>query len=140
MVAVATACTIALASSATAAGDQWYQADTHVHSVVSGDALTDMGIISQAAKSLGYNAQFITDHQAGSNFPISTVVANHVVFEDDLGSKWNQDPFGAPSGVVDQLVSTPVRRGASSLHLKATGTSFGEGFVALKRGPNLRSG
>src|SRR3954454_2868188 len=129
MVAVATACTIALASSATAAGDQWYQADTHVHSVVSGDALTDMGIISQAAKSLGYNAQFITDHQAGSNFPISTVVANHVVFDDDLGSKWDPDFFGSPTIPLAELASTPVRSGTASLHVKAAATSSGEGFV-----------
>src|SRR2546430_17463853 len=103
MAALAAACALALSWSASAPADQWYQTDTHVHSVVSGDALTDMGIISQAAKSLGYNAQFITDHQAGSNFPISTVVANHVVFDDDLGSKWNTDVFGFPSGVVQQL-------------------------------------
>jgi hypothetical protein len=140
MAAVAAACTLALAASAPAAGDQWYQADLHVHSVVSGDALTDMGIISQAAKQLGYNAMFITDHQAGSNFPISTVVANHVVFEDDLGSKWNQDVYGTPTSTTDQLVTSPVRSGTSSLHLKATATSSGESFVDLKRGPNLRSG
>ena len=72
---LAAACALALVCTPSAPADQWYQTDTHVHSVVSGDALTDMGIISQAAKSLGYNAQFITDHQAGSNFPISTVIA-----------------------------------------------------------------
>src|SRR3954452_22713790 len=116
MAAFAAACALALVWSAPAPADQWYQTDTHVHSVVSGDALTDIGIISQAAKQLGYNAMFITDHQAGSNFPISTVVANHVVFEDDLGSKWNQDISGSPTGVVDQLATSPVRSGTSSLH------------------------
>src|SRR4051794_25042304 len=138
--AFAAACALALVWSAPAPADQWYQTDTHVHSVVSGDALDDMGLISQAGKQLGYNAMFITDHQAGSNFPISTVVANHVVFDDDLGAKWSPDVFGAPTSTTDQLVSSPVRSGTNSLHLKATGTSFGEGFVALKRGPNLRSG
>src|SRR4051794_422239 len=138
--AFAAACALALVWSAPAPADQWYQTDTHVHSVVSGDALDDMGLISQAGKQLGYNAMFITDHQAGSNFPISTVVANHVVFDDDLGAKWSPDVFGAPTSTTDQLVSSPVRSGTKSLHLKATGTSFGEGFVALKRGPNLRSG
>ncbi|MFL5913423.1 MAG: hypothetical protein ACJ768_23000 [Gaiellaceae bacterium] len=138
--ALAAACALALVPCASAPADQWYQTDTHVHSVVSGDALVDMGIISQAAKQLGYNAMFITDHQAGSNFPISTVVANHVVFDDDLGAKWDQLLSGSPTGTIDQLAASPVRSGTSSLHLKATGTTFGESFAALKRGPNLRSG
>jgi histidinol phosphatase-like PHP family hydrolase len=78
--------------------------DLHVHSVLSGDAIDDIGILSAAAKSKGYNALFLTDHQAAGNFPISTVVANHAEFDDSLGSKWDEMTFGdlLPAG-VDRL-------------------------------------
>src|SRR3954452_16779755 len=132
MAAFAAACALALVWSAPAPADQWYQTDTHVHSVVSGDALDDMGLISQAGKQLGYNAMFITDHQAGSNFPISTVVANHVVFDDDLGSKWDPDFFGTPSIHLAELVPSHVRSGTASLHVKAQATTSGESSVRLK--------
>jgi hypothetical protein len=125
---------------ARAASWQWYKSDTHVHGVVSGDALDDIGIISNAAKQYGYNAIFLTDHQAGSNFPISTVVANHVQFDDSFGTKWSQDTYGSLSSTTDQLVSSPIRQGASSLHLASTSNSAGETFMVVKRGPNLRSG
>src|SRR4051794_34187511 len=131
---------VTLALPATAAADQWFKTDTHVHSVVSGDGLPDLGIISAAAKARGYNAMFITDHQAGSNFPISTVIANHVAFDDDFGSKWEIDSFGTPTTKIAELVPTPVRSGTASLHVKATAAASGESSVHLKRGPNLRSG
>jgi hypothetical protein len=137
LVALAALCAAAPAPAAT---ERWWKTDTHVHSVVSGDGLPDLGIISAAAKARGYNGMFITDHQAGSNFPISTVVANHVVFEDDLGSKWDPGFFGAPSIKVAELATTPVRSGTNSLHLKAAATVSGESFEMLKRGPNFRSG
>lgn len=128
------------AVAAAPSGWQWYKTDTHVHSVLSGDALDDLGIISKAAKDRGYNAMFITDHQAGSNFPISTVVANHVVFEDSLGTKWSQDTFGNLTATTSALASSPVKSGTKSMHLKSSSDSFGETFIDLKRGPNLRSG
>src|SRR4051794_22248603 len=131
---------VTLALPATAAAERWFKTDTHVHSVVSGDGVPDLGIISAAGKARGYNAMFITDHQAGSNFPISTVVANHVEFEDDLGTKWDPDFFGAPSTKVTELATSPVRGGTKSLHVRATAASSGEAFERLKRGPNLRSG
>jgi len=121
-------------------GWQWFKTDVHVHSVVSGDGLPDIGIISQAARAKGYNAMFITDHQAGSNFPISTVVANHVQFDDSFGTKWKQDTYGSLSATTSALVTSPVKSGTSSLHLKASSSTFGETLVAIKRGPNLRSG
>ncbi len=125
---------------ARAASWQWYKSDTHVHGVISGDALDDSGIISNAAKGYGYNAIFLTDHQAGSNFAISTVVANHVQFDDSLGTKWSQDTYGSLTSTTDQLVSSPVRRGSYSLHLASTSNGSGETLIDLKRGPNLRSG
>src|SRR4051794_32154721 len=132
---------LALAPAADAA-DQWFKTDTHVHSVVSGDALPDLGIISAAGKARGYNAMFVTDHQAGSNLATSTVIANHISFDDDvLGDKWDPDFFGAPSVHIAELATTPVKTGTKSLHVKATAPSaFGESYVMLKRGPSLRSG
>src|SRR5215212_9638972 len=103
---------VALALPASAgATDRWFKTDTHVHSVVSGDGLPDLGVISQAGKARGYNAMFITDHQAGSNLATSTVIANHVEFEDDLGSKWDPAFFGSPSTRITELVATPLRSG-----------------------------
>jgi len=121
-------------------GWNWYKTDTHVHGAISGDGLDDMGIIAQAGQARGYDAMFLTDHQAGSNFPISTVIANHVVFDDDLGTKWEPDTFGSLSTNVLELVTNPVSTGTKSLHLKGTSASSGETFVVIKRGPNLRSG
>src|SRR3954447_2952757 len=139
--ALTLAASLSLAVPATAAGDQWFKTDTHVHSVVSGDGLPDLGIISQAGKARGYNAMFITDHQAGSNLATSTVIANHVVFEDDLGSKWDPSTFGAPAtGSVAELAATPLRSVLKSLHVRASAPSSGEAFVVMKRGPSLRSG
>jgi hypothetical protein len=123
-----------------AAAERWFKTDTHVHSVVSGDGLPDLGVISAAGKARGYNAMFITDHQAGSNLATSTVIANHIAFEDDLGEKWDPDFFGAPSARLAELATTPVRSGAQSLHVKATAPASGESYVMLKRGPSLRSG
>jgi len=119
---------------------QWFKTDTHVHSAVSGDGLPDLGIISEAAKAKGYNAMFITDHQAASNFAIGTVVANHVVFEDDYGTKWSKDTDGSLSTTVNELVTSPIVSGSKSLHLKSSSASSGQTFVDIKRGPNLRSG
>ena len=121
-------------------GWQWFKSDPHVHDVVSGDAVADIGRISMAGKAYGYNAMFLTDHEAGSNFAISTVVANHVQFDDSLGSKWIKDVYGSPSATVNELVTSPVRSGSYSEHLKSSSNTFGEALLDLKRGPNLRSG
>src|SRR4051812_14344406 len=65
----------------------WYQVDTHVHSSVSADAFVDVGIISQSALESGYNAIFLTDHNAASNFQINQIPANHNYF-DDTFDRW----------------------------------------------------
>src|SRR5919204_6561967 len=101
---------LALPVTASAAG-QWFKTDTHVHSVVSGDALDDVGILSQKLKAKGYNAIFLTDHEAGSNFPISTVIANHIVFDDDYGTKWLKQTSGSQSATANALVTSPVASG-----------------------------
>jgi hypothetical protein len=136
---LAAAGVLALPAAARAAG-QWFKTDTHVHSVVSGDAIDDVGILSQKLKAKGYNAAFLTDHEAGSNFPISTVIANHIAFDDDYGSKWLKQTSGSQSASANELVTSPVVSGTSSMHLLSTSSSSGETFTRIKRGPNLRSG
>src|SRR3990172_1275698 len=97
-------------------GWQWFKTDTHVHGVVSSDALSDVGIIAEAAKVKGYNEIFLTDHQGGSNFPISGIIASHVDFDDALGTKWSEKTHGSLSASTNSLVSTPVTQGSKSLH------------------------
>ncbi len=119
---------------------QWYRTDTHVHTVFSGDALDDFGIIAEAGKSRGYDAFFLTDHQAGNNDIISTVAANQVVFDDDLGSKWAVDSYGPSTNVINGPTTAVARAGTTSLHLKTTSNTYGETVRVIKRGPNFRSG
>jgi hypothetical protein len=118
---------------------QWWKVDLHVHTVTSGDAVQDLNVMSQAARSLGYNAVFVTDHSAGSNAPIGGVIANHIRLEDDV-KQWKQAVYGNPTATTDALVSSPVESGSASLHLAATAAGYGESFVWYKRGPNLHQG
>ena len=118
----------------------YWKADLHAHSVVSGDATADSGIIAAYAKQRGFNAVFLTDHQAASYNVIGGVVASHVSFDDDAGAnrQWNDEP---PS------VSGPLQAGLSTTHVlsgtnayRASAAAPGEAFGWIKRGPNLRSG
>src|SRR5690349_21433397 len=74
--------------SAAVSGWNWYFVDTHVHSSVSADAFVDIGIISQVAKSAGYSALFLTDHNPASYFQINSITANHNAF-DDTFLRWD---------------------------------------------------
>lgn len=118
---------------------QWYQTDTHVHSVTGGDGFDDYGILSQAAKDKGYDALFMTDHQGASSFPIGAWTANSLVFEDTY-SKWSTELTGSLSASTNALSSSPVKSGTRSLHLGGSSSSSGESFVVSDRGPNFRSG
>ena len=91
-------------------GWHWFKTDTHVHTVVSGDAVEDAGILSQSAQAKGYNALFVTDHQAASNFAISTVVANHVVFEDSFRTKCEDQTQRYPLGICRRACGEPGRQ------------------------------
>jgi hypothetical protein len=66
---------------------QWYKTDLRVHSVISSEAFTDLGILSQSAKSLGYNAVSLTDHNLASDFPVSSLTVNNMVFDDSY-TRW----------------------------------------------------
>jgi hypothetical protein len=118
---------------------QWYKTDLHVHSVLSADAFTDLGIISQSAKSLGYSALFLTDHNLGSSFPISSLTANNMVFEDSY-TRWTSATYGSPSPMANALATVPVNTGTKSLRLASTASGSAESFVWTNRGPNFRSG
>ena len=127
--------------SSAAPGWNWYKTDTHTHSVFSADALSDLGILSQAAKAGGYNALFLTDHDGGSNFRISTWTANDVKFEDAT-DHWIDATYGSLASSAAQISSTRFNTGTASLRLQATGTAGGSGerFYYERRGPNFRSG
>lgn len=118
---------------------RWWKADLHVHSITSGDAEQDIGVMSVAARKLGFNAIFVTDHSAGDNAEIGGVIANHIFMSDDI-KQWKQATFGAPAAATDEMVKSPVHSGSASLHLGVTAQSYGESFVWYKRGPNLHEG
>ena len=121
------------------AGWQWYKTDTHVHSSVSADAFVDIGIHSQMAIENGYDAIFLTDHNGASSFQINNLTANYMAF-DDTYTRWDLGTYGSLSSTSNELVSTPVKTGTSSLHLRSTSSGSAETYIWTKRGPNLRSG
>jgi hypothetical protein len=138
-IAAVVACAVAAAQASAA---QWYKADLHAHSVFSADGYPDFGIISQSAKAAGFNAMFVTDHQLGSNFPISSMTANRMFFEDSM-RRWDPGTAGTLSSSTNNLSPSespgPFRTGTQSLHLASTSTTAGETFRRTKRGPLLRS-
>ena len=96
--------------------------------------------MSQAAKAQGLNAVFLTDHGAGSNQPIASAIANHIVLGSTF-SYWKTALFGTVSSSTDAFdTSHVVPGGTNSLHLAATSSGYGEAITWYKRGPNLRSG
>ena len=118
---------------------QWHKTDLHVHSVISAEAFNDLGIMSQAAKAQGYNALFLTDHNLASSFPVSSITANNLVFEDSY-TRWTSGMYGTSTSKTNALVTIPVNTGAESLHLASTASGYGETYVWSSRGPNFRSG
>ena len=83
----------------------WYKTDTHVHSTTSASAYEDLGLVAQQATTLGYNAIFLTDHAAGSTWPLGlNNTAYHVAFDDALNGYWTTTRYGfttATSGAPD---------------------------------------
>src|SRR2546428_9868249 len=127
---------------AASSSGSWYKADLHVHSVISADAFPDLGILTQAAKNAGYNAIFLTDHNLGSNFPISGLTANYMLLDEPTGTffrRWTPATYGSLSSRTDAVVTSPVFSGIHSLLLSSTSSSGGQTFVWTKRGPNFRS-
>jgi hypothetical protein len=117
---------------ASAATSNWYAVDLHAHSVVSADAIPDVGIIKRNAKQAGLSAVFLSDHNQGSDFSISTHTANHSFFANDL-TRWTT--VGANVGLVTAPVHTA---GGSSIHVKDNGSK--EGYLYTKRGGNFMPG
>ena len=121
------------------AGWQWYKTDTHVHSSVSADAFVDIGIHSQMAIQNGYDAIFLTDHNGASSFQINNLTANYMAFEDTY-TRWDLGTYGSLSATSNELVTSPVKTGTNSLHLRSSSSGSAETYIWTKRGPNLRSG
>ena len=120
-------------------GWQWYKTDLHAHSVISADAYTDLGIISQSAKAQGYNALFLTDHNLASDFPINSLTANYMIFEDSY-TRWTSVKYGTATATTNALATAPINTGTKSLHLASSASAYAETFVWTNRGPNFRSG
>ncbi len=117
----------------------WYQTDTHVHSVVSADAVGDLGVVTAMAKANGYDAIFLTDHNYASSFTIQGIDAYTLTFTDNR-DRWENGVFGAAGDTVNRLATSPVHQGRKSLYLETSSTGYRESFVWARRGPNLRSG
>src|SRR6185436_4669165 len=120
------------------AGWQWYKTDTHIHSSTSADTYIDLGILSHKAKTAGYNAVFVTDHNLASDFPANGV-ANQVTFEDAY-LHWLTRTYGTQSSTAKEMVITPVKTASKSLHMASPSTGSAETFAWAARGPNFRSG
>ena len=133
LVFVTAAIAFAMAASHASAA-QWYKADLHAHSAFSADGYPDFGIMSQSAQAAGFNAMFVTDHNLGSNFPISSMTANHMFFEDTM-RRWDPGTTGTLTASTNALSTSRFRTGTTSLHLASTSTTAGETFVRTKRGP-----
>jgi hypothetical protein len=117
----------------------WYKTDTHVHSVWSSDAFNDFGIITSSAKTNGYDALIMSDHDSASSFPVSGQTANKFVMEDSL-ARWTARNTGSLSASTNALVSSPVNSGSKSLEMSATSSTSGEVSQWGRRGPSLRAG
>ena len=95
----------------------WYKTDTHVHSTTSASAYEDLGLVAQQATTLGYNAIFLSDHAAGSTWPLGlNNTAYHVAFDDALNGYWTTTRYG----------STTATSGAPGRFARV----FGHQFVA----------
>ena len=118
----------------------YWKTELHAHSTVSGDGTTDNGIIAAAAKDLGFNAVFMTDHTAGAYNPTGGVVSSHLSFEDDSGAnrQWEDEPSNPTATAAAGLSTEHVLSGSNSY--KVSISSPGEAFGWIKRGANQNAG
>jgi len=127
-------------------GPTFWKVDLHEHSAFSGDARADVGIDAAVAQSRGYNAVFLTDHDRMSGFQIQGANGNFLSYTDKLSGRWTAKsaptPLPVGSAATNEVSSTHVHSGSSSLHLAATaGTSTNvRSYVYADRGVGLLSG
>lgn len=126
-------------SRAATAGWDWYAIDPHVHSVLSGDAAQDLGVMARRAREIGLDAVFVTDHTATSTHEIGGVVSSHIDLDESL-AQYRINQVGDVTSSTAAMVAAPVASGSSSLALAVDAATAGESFASTKRGPNLRSG
>jgi len=115
----------------------WYKTELHHHSVFS-DGYYDLGVVTQHAKDLGYNAFFLTDHDWGRHMdPLGSF---NKTFDDSL--QW-WDYLYSPSvwyEQVQELVTDPVYKGTYSLHLRSNSSDSSCQRYTGWRGPILYRG
>jgi chitodextrinase len=128
-------------------GPTFWKVDLHEHSSFSGDARADIGIDAAVAKSRGYNAVFLTDHDRLSGFQIQGANGNFLSYTDTLSGRWTGKSAPTPTLPAGSLVTNAVttsrfHSGTSSLHLAATaGTPTNvRSYVYADRGVGLSSG
>jgi hypothetical protein len=119
----------------------WWRVDSHEHSSFSGDARADLGVDAERAKSSGYNAVFVTDHDRMASFQVGGANGNYLDFRDTIaGGKWLAKNIGTFSSVTNATSATQIKSGSASLHVAASSTSAGRAMDYAKRGPSLHAG
>jgi Big-like domain-containing protein len=133
-------------ASALSGAATFWKVDLHEHSAFSGDARADIGLDATLAKNAGYNAVFLTDHDRLSSFQINGQNGNILTYADSLSTKFIKKtlPSKLPAGssATNEISTTEVHGGTSSLHLAATASTAANvrSLVYATRGMGLRSG
>lgn len=122
-----------------AVAGHWFRIETHVHSVFSSDAVADVGVLARTARTLGYNAVFLTDHNEGSSFQIAGETANHRTL-DESDKEWEISRRGELNGATARLESTTAFQGTRALHLALPPSSSGTLSIWARRGPLIVAG
>uniref|UniRef100_A0A7C1X4D6 Uncharacterized protein n=1 Tax=Thermomicrobium roseum TaxID=500 RepID=A0A7C1X4D6_THERO len=122
-----------------AVAGHWFRIETHVHSVFSSDAVADVGVLATTARTLGYNAVFLTDHNEGSSFQIAGETANHRTL-DESDEEWELHRRGELDGGTARLETTTAFQGTRALHLALPPSSSGTLSIWARRGPLITAG
>ncbi|MDW8007806.1 MAG: hypothetical protein RMJ05_13980 [Thermomicrobium sp.] len=116
---------------------RWFRIETHMHSVFSSDAVADVGVLTAAARELGYDAVFLTDHNEGSAFQIEGETANLRTL-DEQDSGWKVERSRTPEGTIAQFEHTTAFRGVRAFHVALPAS--GSLSLWTRRGPLVAAG
>lgn len=113
--------------------------ETHVHSAFSADAVADVGVLAAAARRLGYDAVFLTDHNEGSAYQIDGHTANRrTLDEDDRG--WKVFRRGVVSTSAATMENDTAYQGVRAFRLALSSPSAGTIGLWARRGPLVTAG